>query len=261
MEWTKMKLKECHICKCIGRSVITDEIVSLEFAWPGHEPEAGQFFLIKPERTSVFLGRPLSAAFCQPGASSQENVLAFLLAIRGKGTRELASIQMGESALLTGPLGRGWAAASGDGIPKGQLALVSGGIGVAPLACFARELDNKSFDFYAGFKSSPFGLEGIKPRSLIISSEDGSSGCKGRIPDYFSPDAYSAVYGCGPEPMLLTIARICKTAGVRCFISMERHMACGTGACLGCTVKTAKGNSRCCADGPVFNAEDIIFDG
>jgi hypothetical protein len=37
-------------------------------------------------------------------------------------------------------------------------------------------------------------------------------------------------------------------------------MACGAGACLGCTIKTINGNRRCCADGPIFAAEEIIFD-
>jgi NAD(P)H-flavin reductase len=135
-------------------------------------------------------------------------------------------------------------------------------VGVAPLACFARELEKKGrvFDFYAGFRSSAFGLEGITPRKLVVSSEDSSSLLKGRIPEHFSPEPYTAVYACGPEAMLKTIARQCKAAGVPCFISLERRMACGTGACLGCSVKTTQGNRRCCSDGPVFNGEEVIFD-
>jgi len=37
-------------------------------------------------------------------------------------------------------------------------------------------------------------------------------------------------------------------------------MACGVGACLGCTVRTTGGNRRCCVDGPIFNAEEVCFD-
>ncbi|MDR1949269.1 MAG: hypothetical protein LBQ38_07755 [Spirochaetaceae bacterium] len=37
-------------------------------------------------------------------------------------------------------------------------------------------------------------------------------------------------------------------------------MACGVGACLGCTVKAAEANRRCCADGPIFRAEEVFFD-
>lgn len=41
-------------------------------------------------------------------------------------------------------------------------------------------------------------------------------------------------------------------------ISMEAHMACGIGACLGCTVENSEGEFvRVCKDGPVFDAERI----
>ena len=247
--------KKCLLCECTNRTVLNDEIVSLEFAWPGPSPKGGQFYLVKPQRTSVFLARPLSAA----GWQQIKGVLCFLLAVRGRGTEELAELKPGEKALLTGPLGRGWVAAS-EGIPQGAAALVSGGVGVAPLACFAGELEEQVFDFYAGFRNGPFGLEGVQPHSLILSSENGSAGLKGRIPDHFSPEPYSVVYACGPEPMLKIIAGQCRTAGVPCFVSLERHMACGVGACLGCTVRTREGNCRCCADGPVFNSEVLFFD-
>jgi NAD(P)H-flavin reductase len=265
--------KEYLLCECINRSIINDEITALEFAWPGPEPLSGQFFMVRLQRTAVFLGRPLSVAGWQPASPSKPGILRFLMALRGQGTKELADIRIGEKAFLTGPLGRGWKYSAGvlpDGkfpnekLSKGKFALVSGGIGIAPLAFFARELQNRqdaqsSFDFYAGFRGKSFGLENLSPGLLVISSEDGSEGKKGRIPDFFTPGSYDAVFVCGPEPMIKAVAEKCKTAGVSCYISMERRMACGTGACLGCAIKTVKGNKRCCADGPVFNAEEMIF--
>ena len=249
--------REYLACECMGHSVLSEGIIGLEFFWNGPVPRAGQFFMIKPQRTSVFLSRPLSAAGWKDEGSG--GVLRFILAIRGQGTKELAELNAGEKALITGPLGRGWDYVS-NGIPRGKVALVSGGVGMAPLAFFAKELNPGSFDFYAGFKSSPFGLEGLKPGSLVISTEDGSAGFKGRILDHFSPAPYGAVYGCGPEPMLKLLTEHCHTAGIPCYISLEQRMACGVGACLGCTIHTKAGNRRCCEDGPVFNAKDIIFD-
>ncbi|MDR0313629.1 MAG: dihydroorotate dehydrogenase electron transfer subunit [Treponema sp.] len=267
--------KEYLLCECVNRSIVNDEITALEFAWPGPEPVSGQFFMVRLQRTAVFLGRPLSVAGFQPTSPGKPGTLRFLMAVRGQGTKELAEIGIGERAFLTGPLGRGWELAAGtspndNSLPGGKLfkrsfALISGGIGIAPLAFFAREIQDRQdaqscYDFYAGFKGRSFGLEGLNPGSLVISSEDGSEGKKGRIPDFFTPDFYDAVFACGPEPMLKTVAEKCKAASVSCYISMERRMACGTGACLGCAIKTVNGNKRCCADGPVFNAEEIIFD-
>jgi NAD(P)H-flavin reductase len=200
----------------------------------------------------VFLGRPFSVF------GREDGLVRFLIAARGRGTADLADLRAGEAAELTGPLGNGWGEVVGrDG---GPLALIGGGVGIAPLAAFAAELGPGAYDFYAGFKSAPFGLEGVSPRSMIIASETGTGGQRGRIPGFLDPVKYRAVYACGPEAMLKTVAASCKAAGVPCIVSLERAMACGTGACLGCTVKTAGGNRRCCADGPVFRAEELIFD-
>jgi NAD(P)H-flavin reductase len=219
----------------------------------------------------VFLGRPISAAGWKPDAGTAAagaaetagfpvpGLLRFIIVKRGKGTEDICGMNAGERAELTGPLGNCWADAGAD-IPEGPAALISGGAGVAPLACFAPELGSRVFDFYAGFKSGSYGLEGIRPRSLTLASEDGSAPLRGRIPDFFSPAGYGIVYACGPEPMLKAVAAACEEAGVPCLVSMERHMACGTGACLGCTVKTVNGSRRCCADGPIFRGETVVFE-
>ncbi|MCL2831924.1 MAG: dihydroorotate dehydrogenase electron transfer subunit [Treponema sp.] len=265
--------------------MLNDEIAVLEFFWPGHVPGSGQFFLVRPLTSSVFLGRPLGAAGFLPGGFGGPGVVRFLLAVRGTGTQELAAIRPGEKAFLTGPLGRGWnevSAEAGFGLARhGAVALVSGGTGIAPLGFLAAELQSAGilsaepqsaglqFDFYAGFKSKAFGFQDLKPRKLVITSEHVPNGydafegydiSAGLVTDHFSPDSYDAVYACGPEPMIKAAADKCLKAGVPCFVSMERRMACGAGACLGCTVRTKAGNRRCCADGPVFNAEDIIFE-
>jgi dihydroorotate dehydrogenase electron transfer subunit len=42
-------------------------------------------------------------------------------------------------------------------------------------------------------------------------------------------------------------------------VSLEERMGCGAGFCYGCTVQTASGPRRVCADGPVFDKEDILW--
>jgi len=296
--------KKTFFSECIKSAFVAADTVSLEFIWSGPAPRAGQFFIIKPRRTTVFLGRPISVAGWEPREinadfserrkndrrqnkdrrvrtnwnifSNKRNterrriierrlgermdatgILQFLIARRGRGSGELVDMRQGEQAELIGPLGNTWA---GINIQEGPIALVGGGIGIAPLMLYARELGSKPFDFYAGFRAGSFGLEGIKARSLVISSEEGTQGLKGRILDFFTPYGYSGVFACGPEPMLKAIGDTCIADNIPCYLSMERHMACGVGACLGCTVKTTQGNKRCCADGPIFRAEEVCFD-
>ncbi|MDR2485677.1 MAG: dihydroorotate dehydrogenase electron transfer subunit [Treponema sp.] len=247
--------KQCLLCELLHNTALNETVCRLEFRWAGSIPRAGQFFMIRPERTSVFLGRPISAAGWNSGASSPS--VHFLIAKRGRGTEELTRINPGERAELIGPLGNAW----GDLLPnEGPIALVGGGAGVAPMTAFAGELGDRAYDFYGGFKSASFGLESVHPLSLIIAGEDGSAGRRGRISDFLEPAKYRAVYACGPEPMLKAVAGSCNKAGVPCFVSLERRMACGVGACLGCTIKTVWGSRRCCADGPIFNAAEVIFD-
>jgi NAD(P)H-flavin reductase len=247
----------------------------LDIAWSGPPPRAGQFFLLRPERTGCFLGRPVSVALVEPhGAARISGSIRFIIAVRGKGTAELAGLRSGDKAELTGPLGNAWA----DFLPvekgAGKTALIGGGAGIAPLLALASELRDAGagFDFYAGFKSmSPepddteygdfFSHPFFEAGNIVLATEDGGRGNTGLIPDFLDPGSYRAVCACGPEPMLKAVRAKCAAAGVPCFISMERRMACGAGACLGCTVKTAGGNKRCCADGPVFPATEILFDG
>jgi NAD(P)H-flavin reductase len=232
---------------------------TLAFAWKqGVEtPNAGQFFMLKPTRSSVFLARPVSVF----GASG--GVVSFLLAARGAGTRELAAMNVGDMARLTGPLG----ATFGAFLPEEArvIALVAGGVGMAPLSFFADECAARHsrcvIDFYAGFKTSASIIlpraRGI--RALTIATEDGSGEThQGLITDYFNPAGYDAVFTCGPEAMMRAVAVLCEAAGVLCVASLERRMACGVGACLGCAVPTPAGNKRCCADGPVFAAGDVF---
>ena len=269
----KITKKTC-VCECTNSARVTADIARLEFFWPGPAPRAGQFFLLKPRRTAVFLARPISVAGWKPqkqtipGNNDRNQIesggtLCFLVAIRGQGTRELAAIQPNEEVELSGPLGNSW---PHERVPSGPVALIGGGIGIAPLLVLAAELGKKpnadesgGFDFYAGFRSASFGLK-LKTRSLVIATEDGSQGKRGRVTDFFNPSGYKGVFACGPEPMLRTVADICVESRVLCFISVERHMACGVGACLGCTVKTSEGNRRCCIDGPVFDAREIYYD-
>ncbi|MDR2403256.1 MAG: dihydroorotate dehydrogenase electron transfer subunit [Spirochaetaceae bacterium] len=246
-----MQNRECRRCKLAKKESLDGGLLILSFAWSGPVPRAGQFFLMRPLRTRVFLARPISLF-----GSTSGGFLRFLIALRGRGTEDLAAMGRGEEAELTGPLGNAW----GDmALPAGPgpVALVGGGIGIAPLAAFAAELAEGTFDFYAGFKSRPFGLEGLS-RKPVIATEDGSEGSCGRIPDFMDPAGYRAVYACGPEPMLQAVAASCSVAGVPCFVSLERRMACGVGACLGCTVETAGCNRRCCADGPIFSAGEVF---
>ena len=252
------------------------------------EPAAGQFYMLHAIRSDVLLGRPISIYHSEKRADGSVE-LSFLILLKGKGTRELCSLEPGDKLNLIGPCGNrfpmpqsvvecarsacietteelnngGFDTASGL-LNHRKVLLIGGGIGVAPVAGFAETLTNVSYDFYASFKSGSYGLENVKAEKLVITTDDGSVGVHGMLPAALTEDVlregnYSAVYACGPTPMLAYIQKICKAVGVKCWLSMEAHMACGVGVCLGCVIDTTEGKKRCCKEGPVFDGDILII--
>jgi len=249
------------MCELTANNPVNEDSFILHCTWPGHAPRAGQFFMIKPARCSFFLPRPIGVF----EFNHVQNNVKFLITKHGKGTDELSQMQAGEKMQLIGPLGNAWA----DFLPiNGSAALVGGGAGVAPLAALVAEKPDYNFHFYAGFKNGfkDKGQEdamlgaGKNAKKVIVSAEDGVNAMNGRIVEFlFEPEKFDVVFGCGPFEMLKALMARCKKRNVPCFVSMESRMACGVGACVGCTIRTKKGNRRCCTDGPIFSSEEIII--
>jgi dihydroorotate dehydrogenase electron transfer subunit len=213
------------------------------------EIKPGQFFMLKTLDNSFLLPRPISVN------DKDENTLTFLYRVEGKGTSAISSMREGEEIQLFGPLGNGFDVSA----LNGRIAVIGGGIGVAPLLYLAKIL-NKSCDVYLGFKDSTLLADEFEKYAgqTKIATEDGSTGLKGFITDFVDYEKYDAVVTCGPEIMMNKIAASCAEKNIRCYMSLERRMACGMGVCLGCTVETTEGNKRACKDGPVFPSEVLV---
>lgn len=206
----------------------------------------GQFYMVRAWERDPLLFRPLSAFDLSPGE------ISFLYGVRGRGTCLLSRLSPGEELELLGPLGNGWPE------PPGRLALVGGGLGIAALYLAAKAFGGAHV--YLGFPGRPFLVEAFREvaAGLRVASESGEGGERGLVTRIFPPEGYDACYACGPRPMLAAIWEACRRAGVALFVSLEERMACGLGACLGCTVFTKDGPKRVCRDGPVFRAEEVF---
>jgi dihydroorotate dehydrogenase electron transfer subunit len=209
----------------------------------------GQFYMLRGwEGNDPFLPRPISIA------DLREGVLTMIYEVRGKGTHIISSLKPGDTLSLLGPLGNGFQLEEGK-----RVAIVAGGIGIAPMLYLAKSLGAKAY-LYAGFRSDPYLLEDFEDHTneIIISTEDGSIGHRGFVTDIFDPEAYDTVYSCGPMPMMEALGRKCLDK-TQLYVSLESHMACGIGICLGCTVPTIRGMERVCKEGPVFSAQEVIL--
>ena len=212
----------------------------------------GQF--VNLELPGKFLRRPISVCDWAEGR------LTLLVKEAGEGTKELVRLPTGTALGILSGLGNGFGIAAA---PEGAV-LVGGGIGIAPLYGLAKRMlaAGRSVQVVLGFRSKEdaFYLEEFAAlgAEALIASEDGSLGTKGFVTGVLSrlPEC-RYVLACGPTPMLKAVCAQPRLTGGQ--FSFEARMACGFGACVGCTVQTKKGLRRVCKDGPIFHKEDIIW--
>ncbi|MDP2831500.1 MAG: dihydroorotate dehydrogenase electron transfer subunit, partial [Candidatus Omnitrophota bacterium] len=98
-----------------------------------------------------------------------------------------------------------------------------------------------------------------------LATDDGSFVFRGKVTDLLQQQLSvighrsSVIYACGPHPMLKAVSEIARENKINAQLSLEEHMACGLGACLGCVVETRAGYKTVCKDGPVFSGEELIW--
>ena len=224
---------------------------------PGLEPSA----LRRP--FSVFDGDPVTGA------------LTLLYKVVGRGTAALAREQDGAEIEVLGPLGYGFPEDCG-GVPL----LVGGGYGVAPLYFLAKRMMARGAQpkpiLFVGGRTKGDLLELDRFRTLGVdvrtATNDGSEGVKGFVTEPLD-DALIALreegrqfefFTCGPDGLLKAVSQRAVGTGSKGWISMDRHMICGVGACFACVQKLKRPNgevwnARCCVNGPVFKAEEIVW--
>ncbi|MBW3633823.1 MAG: dihydroorotate dehydrogenase electron transfer subunit [Chloroflexi bacterium] len=226
---------------------------------------SGQFFNIVTRFSGSFdplLRRPYSVYRAHVETSS----LTFLVRAFGRGSAWLAERVPGDRLAMLGPLGNSFT------IPgrAQRLLMIAGGVGVAPLVMLSDDAVNQKRDvvFVMG-AADEAGL--LVPSELsshieyVVATDDGSRGHHGLatevIGDYV-PWA-DQIYACGPEPMYRTLRAVVDPLRInrrpRTQISVERGMACGVGACLGCVVETTRGMIASCVKGPVFDLDQVVL--
>lgn len=211
----------------------------------------GQFYMIKPNQSSdPFLGRPISIF----DTDENNRTVTFVYALIGKGTELMSKMKEGDNITVTGPFGNPFPITDND------ITIIGGGVGIAPLYLFAKQhkrlYPNKNIRVHLGFSNE----------NAVILTEQYNALCdevKINIGGYVTDDVCFTdnriYYSCGPAPMMAAACKKAIANNKTLYVSLEKHMACGVGACLVCTCKTADGSKkRVCKDGPVFNAADVF---
>ena len=185
--------------------------------------------------------------------SSVGDVKSVTFRIVGRDTEALRKKGIGDSLSIRGPYGNGYRT---DG--SRRVLVVGGGIGIAPiLPLMADGFDTALAARNAGELDFALPAIGKAAGKTWISTDDGSRGFCGNavqlVQEILKEQEYDEILACGPEVMLFFLHKFCVDNGMKCQMSLERHMKCGAGLCGSCMID----DKRVCADGPVFTCDEI----
>ena len=258
--------------KLVNKEKIKDDI--FKFSVESEEmcklAKPGQFLEVKVLKgIEPLLRRPISIY----NVDKEKNLLEFIFQVKGKRTKILSEVEIGQEIDIVGPIG--------NGVFKidnyKNAAIIGGGIGVFPLYELAKQLKivgSENVETYLGFRSKDFVTNEEEfdkvSNKLVITTDDGSYKEKGFAINKLREDIeekekngekLDIIFACGPLPMLKAVQSLALEKNIPCQLSLEERMACGLGACLGCAVKLANTDElkykHVCKDGPVFWATEV----
>lgn len=241
-----MKSGKWHI---LSNEVIAERVYRMVLQGDTAGIKPGQF--VEIAIPGLFLRRPISVS------DVDSDRLTIIYKTVGNGTARMSQMHSGEELDILTCLGNGYDLTKAEE----EVLLIGGGVGVPPLIYLAKQLrtQGKNIHVVIGFntKSEVFAEDVFEAMGcdVDVCTMDGSYGKRGVVTDVIALSA-PFYFACGPLPMLRAIAQVVGTHGQ---MSMEEHMGCGVGICVGCSIETKNGVKRVCKEGPVFDVEDLKF--
>lgn len=187
----------------------------------------------------------------KPFSIENSSPLRMTIASVGEFSGKLVSLKKGSSAYIRGPYGNSF-----DLKNHKKICVVGGGYGIAPLRFLVRTAKSKGLSCSAimGARSKDY-LVSPPDCETAITTDDGSAGQKGfvtdALPRVLAEQKPTCVYICGPEKMMISVAKACMKKGIEFQLSAEREMKCGVGICGHCAI----GRRIVCREGTVFGKE------
>lgn len=254
-------------CRVVRQEPLTANYWALELA-AGPIADAarpGQFVHVRvPGLDRASLRRPFSIFGAQAGA------LRLLYKRVGRGTESMTRLREGDEVQVIGPLGNGFPLA-----PQGEPVLVAGGYGVAPLSFLAERLGRAGTVLIGGRTADDVLAREAFERlgwTVLVATQDGSLGEPGLVTQPLdrvlaglaAAGRTAELYSCGPDGLLKAVGARALESGCRAWLSLDKHMVCGVGACLACVqnLRRPDGSTwigRVCHDGPIFEAREIVW--
>ncbi len=219
-------------------------VVEIAVASPLSPPEPGQFVMVRLPGGPV-LPRPISVL------SGDGAMLSFLIKIDGEVRRRLGTARAGQPLEVRGPYGRSYASVLA---PDRRYFLVGGGSGIAPLCFLQQRRPDLVSHAVLGVRNGA--VRALLPGVQLIAEDERDGTASARALRFLAEE--EGVLACGPKGMLDALVHPLRgRAGV--YFVIEERMACGIGACQGCSVLGAAGALCVCRDGPAFPLEELAW--
>ncbi len=249
--------------KIVAKKTLAPAIHEFDILAPkvAKKAKAGQFIIVRVDENGERI--PLTIA----DYDREAGTVTIVFAEAGYSTKKLALLNAGDAVQdFVGPLG----------VPShiekfGNVVMVAGGVGVAPVFPIAREM-KAAGNHVVGIMGARnqeliFWEEKMKEAcsELLVTTDDGSYVRKGFVTDVLreyvekegKPDLVMAI---GPLPMMRAVANLTKEFEIKTMVSLNSIMVDGTGMCGACRV-TVGGETRfVCVDGPEFDGHLVDFE-
>ncbi|MGL4948546.1 MAG: dihydroorotate dehydrogenase electron transfer subunit [Mycoplasma sp.] len=252
--------------KTFNTTIISNELVSLntyKISLKLNDKDVikpGNFFMLDTKKLDSILKRPIAVY----DYDEKENIITFIYVVVGSGTNFMSKLENGEQLDILGPFGNSF-----EELENENILLIGGGAGLFPLYFYAKRFDSKNkITFIAGARNKE--QLGFYPEfeklniKNITYTDDGSLGKQGLVTNdlmqIIEEVKPSYIFCCGPNIMMKSVHDLTKHLNIKTYVSLEARMACGFGACMGCSCKTISGMKKICKNGPVFDAKEIFYE-
>ena len=221
----------------------------------------GQFVMMKYwQGLTPFFMRPFSIN----SEDTKSGTIEILYKVVGEGTAILKKLQNGEKVQILGPLGNSFPLK--DNFKR--IAIIGRGVGAAPMRFLSEYARKKNVEVHVFISAA-------KPEFLFDTTyfqtiECQFIGCcddRQMVTAYFEEELkqsrFDAAYVCGSKRLIGDVKRLMDQYGFEGYASLEAHMACGIGACKGCTVvineEGTERFARVCKEGPIFPVRNLVY--
>ncbi len=272
-------MKKNHKGKILNIETIAQDTVKMQFTTELQSILPGQFvsilipnktlrrpfsvadFVVRSSETNAHCEQPVEG--CEPAiiqeADFVEGIITVIFKVKGDGTNYLKSLKIGDTIDFLAPLGNTFTLPEAGKKAFQRALLIGAGIGIAPMLYLKKTLQQKGVETFliSGFKDEKEAVKGSDKTVIGGSVLDNIQ----NLLDEFKPDI---IYSCGPKIVLQLVCELAGKNNIKAEIAMEKVMACGIGVCRGCVIKLNKNdgvkNASVCADGPVFNGSEVIWE-